>query len=198
VASPFGHSLVSCYFIRPYARATGRKELTLWSALFLMVLASLPDLDIFFGPHEFTASLLHRTITHSFFFAIWMGCVIGLIEALIVKGPLLKRALLYAAVIASHPAVDFFSVIPPYVGAMPLFWPFSWNYYLSPVALLPGALTYKSGIPVAESLLKTFSGEAVLIVPLLAFEGVRRWRAHWGPASRQAAASFARINEPGV
>src|SRR5579862_3731573 len=147
MASPFGHTLVSCYFHRPDAAVRRRKQPTLFRALFLMVLASLPDLDAFWGPREYLCTLFHRTVSHSFFSALWLGCVIALAEALWDHGPLVKRAMLYSAVIATHPLVDFFAVNPPYVGAMPLFWPFSWNTYASPVMILPSALTYTSGIP---------------------------------------------------
>ncbi len=201
MASPFGHTLVSCYFIEPHAKVSGRKP-SLWSALFLMVLASLADLDIFFGPKDFVTSLFHRTISHSFFSALWLGCVIALIEALLFKGPLLKRAALYAAVLASHPLLDYFAVIPPYVGAMPLFWPFSWNYYASPVALLPNALTYNSGIPVAHSLTRTFGSEMFIILPMALWQGALVWKARRARAAevggRQAALSFARIDTTGV
>lgn len=177
MASPLGHSLISCYFLRPYARVSGKKEATLFSALVLIVLASLPDLDIFVGHWEGLIGEFHRTLTHSFFFALWIGCVIALVESLLLKGPLLKKALLYAALIATHPAVDYFAVIPPYLGAMPLFWPFSGNFYASPVMLLPSAMTYNSVLPMRESLLKTFVGESVLILPLLAYEGAKAWKA---------------------
>jgi membrane-bound metal-dependent hydrolase YbcI (DUF457 family) len=105
-----------------------------------------------------------------------MGCVIALAQAAFSKGPLLKRALLYAAVIATHPLVDFFTVVPPYLGAMPLFWPFSETCFASPVALLPTAMTYVGPVPIRESLLKTFAGEALLAAPLLAWEAAAAFR----------------------
>lgn len=172
MASPLGHSLASCYFISPCARLSGREKPSLADALFMMVLASLPDLDVLAPPFG-TDGLFHRTVTHSFFFALWMGCVLALAQAAFVKGPLLKRAALYAAVIATHPLIDYFTVIPPYTGAMPLFWPLDSTFYASPVALLPSGLTYVSPIPLRESLVKTFAGEFLIGVPLLLHAAAR-------------------------
>lgn len=195
MASPLGHSLVSCYFVRPCARVSGRERPSLWDALFMMVLASLPDLDVLlppFGPN----GLFHRTVTHSFFFALWMGCVLALFQTLLLKGkgPLLKRAALYAAVIATHPLLDYFAVLPPYTGAMPLFWPFSGTFFASPVALFPTGLTYLSNIPVRESLLKTFAGESALALPLLGYEALRALRS--APARKRESESLGPVVLP--
>lgn len=170
MASPLGHSLVSCYFLRAHAAVSGRPEPRLRGALLLMVLASLPDLDVYAGPFDGLVGLFHRTITHSFPFALWIGCLIALAEALARGGPLLKRALLYAAVVGSHAVVDYFSVMPPYGGAMPLFWPFSEDFFAAPWTVLPSAFTYHSQIPMLLSYPKTFLAEAFLALPLLAYE----------------------------
>jgi len=185
MASPFGHSLVSCYFIKPHGRLSGREQPSLWNALFVMVLASLPDLDILADRFDVISGVFHRTLTHSFFFALWLGCVIALVEALIRKGPLLKRALFYAALLATHPLVDYFTVMPPYGGAMPLFWPIADGFYASPVALLPSAFTYATPIPVLQSYWRTFAAESALILPLAGWEGWKllRGRAQGGPIS---------------
>lgn len=175
MASPLGHSLASCYFLKPCAAVNGRKTPSVLDALVLIVLASLPDLDVLLPPFG-TDGIFHRTVTHSFFFAAWMGCVLALAQAAFSKGPLLKRAAVYAAVIATHPLVDYFTVIPPYQGAMPLFWPFSSAFFISPIALLPSALTYVGPVPARHSLLRTFGAEAVLIIPLLLLEAFRFWR----------------------
>jgi membrane-bound metal-dependent hydrolase YbcI (DUF457 family) len=177
VASPLGHTLASCYFLRAHGRVFGIQP-TLIDALKLMVLASLPDLDTFVGQHDGITSIWHRTLSHSFFFTLWIGCLIALIEALLDKGPLLRRAALYAAVISTHPLIDYFTVVPPYTGAMPLFWPLTGDFFASPVALFPSALTYASYIPCTESLTKTFIGEARVLLPaLIAWEGYFAWKA---------------------
>lgn len=177
MASPLGHSLVSCYFLRPHARLSKSAGPSLASALFLTVLASLPDLDFFLGePAGAMGGPFHRTFTHSFFFAAWMGCVIALAESSARGGPLVKRAAFYGAVIATHPLLDFFSVLPPYLGAMPLFWPFSGDFHASPIALLPSAMTYNSFSPVKESYLRNFAAEGTLILPLFAYEAAAAWK----------------------
>lgn len=136
----------------------------------MMVLSSLPDLDVYAGPFDGLVGLYHRTITHSFPFALWIGCLVALAQALLRGGPLLKRALLYAAVVASHSLVDFFSVMPPYGGAMPLFWPFSEDFFAAPWTILPSAFTYHSPIPILLSYPRTFLAESFLMLPLLAYE----------------------------
>jgi inner membrane protein len=112
-----------------------------------VTLANAADLDFVPGvlighPAEF-----HRGVTHTVLAAVVVAIVIALVVRLTGRP---RRAWLRAgawagAVYASHLVLDFFTADVVVPSGVPLFWPFSDAYYLSPVTPLGEIIIDPSG-----------------------------------------------------
>jgi len=135
VATPIGHALAGyavSRFSGPSSDA-GRGSL-IWLCIIMSI---APDLDFLPGIIMGRPALYHHGITHSLGFALLVSLTIAICYAL---GGWSFPAILTLSCFAysSHLVLDFFGYDgrPPY--GIPLFWPLSSEYFMSPVPLLWG------------------------------------------------------------
>lgn len=136
MATPLGHSLAG-YAIASFS--TGSQGRDRWQLTALcMLMAVAPDLDLLPGLLQGKLVLYHGSISHS------LGA--GLLASLALAGLFKLRGRSFRAqfgwffgAYASHLILDFFGPDgrPPY--GIPLFWPLSGAYFISPIPLLLGA-----------------------------------------------------------
>jgi inner membrane protein len=113
-----------------------------------------PDLDFLPGIIMGRPALYHHGITHSLGFALLVSLTIAIFSAL--RGrpfPVVFTSSCFAY--TSHLVLDFFGYDgrPPY--GIPLFWPLSSEYFMSPVPLLRGVHHVQS---TAGSIAEWFDG----------------------------------------
>lgn len=134
--SPIAHSItgfVIYQFFYRYKKIVPVTKKEALYALFFMLLAVLADLD--FIPQLLTGEKYHRGFSHSIFFTVCMGAVLAIISKMLSIKDSKSVFFLVVAVYGSHLLLDFFSE----GGAgIQLLWPFSKEYYASPMALFPG------------------------------------------------------------
>jgi inner membrane protein len=135
MATPLGHSLAG------YAVASRSGTFDGRSSYFLIILcvfmANAPDLDFLPGIVAGHPALFHQGITHSVLF----GCIVSLGAAVVCAyggWPFLRIFYLCLFSYLSHLVMDFFGPDgrPPY--GIPLLWPMSDTYFISPVPLFLG------------------------------------------------------------
>lgn len=131
MATPFGHSLAG------YAIASRSGTSGYWLIGLCILIANAPDFDFLPGLLSGAPALYHQGITHSILF----GCIVSLVAAAVYAyrgGPFLQIFYLCSFSYLSHLLLDFFGPDgrPPY--GIPLLWPLSDTYFISPVALFWG------------------------------------------------------------
>ncbi len=102
---------------------------------FIVLVANLPDIDFLFGWSVGNPNRYHHLWTHSIVFAVLTGVVISAIYTVIRNKNGLKMGGIAAGIVGSHLVLDFFSKDTRVPSGMPLFWPISSKYFLSPVVL---------------------------------------------------------------
>jgi inner membrane protein len=177
--SPLGHSLMG-YAI---CRATIKQPVAHhWKLILLCVFAAnAPDLDFLPGLFAGHLGRYHHGPSHSIVFAVLFG---------ILAGALFSRRI-YAFVMAfslylSHVLLDYLVQDPSPPLGVPLFWPFSHEYYMAPFALYrpinyPASLA-EPVVSIVFSLhnLITFLTEVLLLLPVLLFVS---WYKRWPSSS---------------
>jgi inner membrane protein len=182
MATPLGHSLAG------YAvyRLSAAKDANRVHLICLCILLSIaPDLDFLPGIFLGRPAMYHQGITHSLGFALMLSLSIAIIYHL--RGwpfPAVFKLSFFAY--TSHLVLDFFGPDgrPPY--GIPLFWPLSMEYFISPVPLLWGVHHVHSA---SGSILEWVDGildfynvgalafEIVLVGPFVALaQRYRLWR----------------------
>lgn len=133
MSSPIGHSLAG-YTV--YEIEGGNRN-KFWQIILYAFIANAPDLDVLPGLLIGKPNIYHHGISHS----IGVGIIFSLLlaSALSFGKPHLlpKLFILYFILYGSHLLLDFFSYDgrPP-IG-IPVFWPVTSKYYISPVPFLP-------------------------------------------------------------
>jgi membrane-bound metal-dependent hydrolase YbcI (DUF457 family) len=142
MSSPVGHSLVALT-LYTVARQ-GMPSLLSWPvALILIVLASLPDMDMgliwFFGFPRLTT---HRTFTHSLLFAVVAGIFAAWIYGKISRKKVSHLWWLFPLVVVTHPLMDMtcLDTLAPY--GVQLFWPFSPDFSYLPLPFMVSLGSY--------------------------------------------------------
>ncbi|MEO8199236.1 MAG: metal-dependent hydrolase [Gemmatimonadota bacterium] len=160
-----GHLAVGAALGAAYSIKSGSRPRPTIIAFALLALA--PDLDLttaLFGVPRGTGSPLdHRGFTHSVFFALAIGGIVGAL----VKGSPMRRYFtgLWAFVaLASHGLLDTMSRLGN--GPM-LFWPFSNAFYEFPLRPIPGVLTAQHYLTVQA--IPTLVVETMLFLPFIAY-----------------------------
>ena len=108
-----------------------------WKTLLLFViLANLPDLDFLPGfllgePNRFH----HHYWSHSLGAAVVVGCLTALIFCGRDRGRFVWQMLLFSGIYFSHVALDTLSSDLKEPFGVPMFWPFSEAYIVSPVLI---------------------------------------------------------------
>jgi inner membrane protein len=164
--STVGHSLMSYIIYRATARPVGTPSG--WLISLYVFAANAPDLDFVPGLLVGDLSRFHHGPSHSVGFAVFFGIVSSLFFT--------RRR--YAFLIASslylsHVILDFLVQDPSPPHGVPLFWPFSNEYYMAPFAFFP-RFDYMSSSekPLLSPIfsfhnLLTVLIEAALLVPVL-------------------------------
>jgi membrane-bound metal-dependent hydrolase YbcI (DUF457 family) len=135
VATPIGHALAgyAVYRFSGPSSDAGRGSL-IWLCIIMSI---APDLDFLPGIIIGRPALYHHGITHSLGFALVVSLAIATICMLKCWSfPATFKLAFFAY--ASHLVLDFFGYDgrPPH--GIPLFWPLSMEYFISPVPLLWG------------------------------------------------------------
>jgi len=169
MCTPIGHALVG------YSMIKNQSEMNP-SSLWLMVvqvllISNLPDIDFLFGFAVGNPNRFHHLWTHSLMFAIMAGGLYGMIYTLFTKKNGFKVGLMVAGIVCSHLLLDFLSKDTREPCGMPLFWPFSQAFFLSPVPLFSDISKSSSSGTFLGSLfclynLRTVMIEVALLSPL--------------------------------
>ena len=129
--TPIGHTLAGAAIFE--LSRPGERN---WPRLALCVtLANLADIDMIIGFGVGLPNLFHRGLTHSLLITLAFG-VVGIIYGFVSrKKSFLFWAGLFLAAYGSHLLLDWLALdTGPPIG-IPLFWPFSDAYFVSPVTL---------------------------------------------------------------
>ncbi len=133
MCSPVGHSLAGAIIYVAFNKDKLDIRRNWKGYLTYMFVANAPDLDVIPGMLKGDINLYHHQITHTLFFAVLF--VLGVYMFYRLKGEKADFSVLLAFFLLylSHLVLDYFAVDtrPPY--GEELFWPFSENYYISPV-----------------------------------------------------------------
>ncbi len=134
--TPVGHAIVgavSCYvFGLKNKTDISTKKILLISSL----IAVLPDCDFiisWFYPVQ------HRSFSHSLLFGVFTGTV----AYLLLKSKAANKISVFMSLVfisLTHPLIDFFAADFNYPFGVMLFWPFSKEYYISPMFFIPGTV----------------------------------------------------------
>jgi inner membrane protein len=152
MATPIGHSLAGYAVYCLAARAKDADRVHLIGLC--IVLSIAPDLDFLPGILLGKPATYHQGITHSLGFALMISLTLAAIYRL--RGWALSTIFkLSFFSYVSHLGLDFFGFDgrPPY--GIPLFWPLSMEYFISPVPLLLGVHHVPSA---SASILEWFEG----------------------------------------
>lgn len=136
LATPIGHALAgyAIYGLRPDVQAEERRMLL----ALCLALAVCPDLDFLPGIIIYgQPALYHQGISHSLGMAIGVGLAVALLYSRTHR-TVLGHWGLFTLAYASHLLLDVLGPDgrPPY--GLPLFWPITDGYYLSPIQIFWG------------------------------------------------------------
>jgi len=166
--SPLGHSLMGYIIYRAAARPAVAHD---WKLVTLYLFAAnAPDLDFLPGLFAGELGRYHHGPSHSIALAVVFG---------ILAGALFSRRM-HAFVIGlslylSHVLLDYLVQDPSPPLGVPLFWPFSQQYYMAPFAFyLPISYPVSLGEPIISIVFSfhnflTLSAEIVFLLPVLIF-----------------------------
>ncbi|HWP91069.1 MAG TPA: metal-dependent hydrolase [Thermodesulfobacteriota bacterium] len=185
MATPIGHSLAGLAVYGLLSPRNSRIQLSL--ILLCVFMANIPDFDFLPGILKGKPALYHQGITHSIGFALTVSLV-----ATVVYRAISKRWSFSSVFILcffsylSHLIIDFFSPDaerPPF--GIPIFWPFSDDYFVSPVSVFLGvrhaSATHASTVEWIRGIvdshnLVAIALEVILIIPLILFGRLYRKR----------------------
>jgi membrane-bound metal-dependent hydrolase YbcI (DUF457 family) len=135
MATPFGHSLAG--YVTYKLSEVSVNDSSLRLLLLSIVMANFPDFDFLPGLWEGSPALYHQGITHS----VGIGFLVSLSAAGVyhLKGlPFISVLVLCVFSYASHLVIDFFGPDGRSPYGMPLLWPITDAYFVSPRPLLLG------------------------------------------------------------
>lgn len=136
MSSPVGHSLAGylCYCFGVKSMSVTKDPLLCVATL---VMANFPDLDFLPGFFVGQPNLYHHGISHSIGFALMIAFAGALALWKLGKYPFRKSFFLFFLVYCSHLFLDILAADSRPPAGIPLFWPFSSTYFISPVPILP-------------------------------------------------------------
>ena len=133
--SPVGHSLAGliAYQIAPEIDGMARGQVIAWYIL----AANAPDLDFLPGLMAGDPNRFHHGFSHSSGLALLFAIAVSLLLRLRQREWRWKQFLVFFGLYLSHLVLDYLGEdhSPPY--GVPLFWPASQAYYMSPTPLFP-------------------------------------------------------------
>ncbi|MFQ5648747.1 MAG: metal-dependent hydrolase [bacterium] len=110
------------------------RKLTTWKSLLLFVLlANLPDIDFLPGLILGKPNLFHRHyLSHSLGISVMVGFVFAMFTCHNKREKLFTHFLIFTSVYFSHVFLDAFSFDTAQPVGVPMLWPFSQEYIVSP------------------------------------------------------------------
>lgn len=190
MATPIGHTLAG-YAIYT-ACGSSEKERQGHLMLLVVVVALLPDFDVIPGIVMGRPALFHQGITHSLGFALLVSLAIaGFYYTRGMSFPFIFTVCLLAYL--SHLAIDFFGPDARLPYGIPLLWPMSGSYFISPVPIFWGvhhaAATNDSTAQWIRGILSLYNVGAIVLEVILMAPFVmlaRRFRRASLPRSQTA------------
>jgi len=144
---PIAHGAVglAVYFVwgqNKLEKSPRVKKVTL--ALLLVVLSIAPDLDFIPGLLLDEPNKFHHGISHSLIIAL-IGAValFLLLRKYYIELETFRLFIVLLVVLGSHTILDIFSVDTSSPFGVPLLWPFSQEYFISPYSLFPDVIRSK-------------------------------------------------------
>jgi inner membrane protein len=171
--SPIGHTVAGfCgYLLAPKGLIPKPPLNTLIASV---VLANLPDIDILPGLLLGNPTLFHRQGTHSIAAGIAVGIIVGILASVLgrtCKQASIRLGLWAVALFFSHIFLDLLVTDPSPPRGVQLFWPFSNDYFISPITVFGGFDYFDSELGMIRSMLTvknlmTTIREFVLMLPV--------------------------------
>ena len=129
--TPLAHSFCGFIFFPETQKHLFRNQI--YSASFVVFFSTFPDYDYLIGLIKGDLMWGHRMVTHTFYFPLLIGMIVG-IGAKCFQKKFLPFFALTASLIGIHILLDYFCVdFHPENGiGVPLFWPFSGKFYNFP------------------------------------------------------------------
>lgn len=118
--------------------ALPQKKFTLnWRKIALIAfVANLPDFDFFVGMLYGEPNRFHRHfLSHSLGAAVVVGLLIALVFARSAQESFWLNFVVYFGVCFSHVLLDYFSADTAVPYGVPMFWPFTSEYFMSPLPI---------------------------------------------------------------
>ena len=177
MCTPIGHTLFG------YSVFLASPLWNQWKAwrifLFVLIVANMPDLDIVIGYIVGKPNLYHQHFSHSLFFVMCVSILLGWGSKWFLKGFGLKMGLLTAGILLSHLMLDFLGRDTSYPYGIQVFWPFSKEFFISPVRIVRSVSKSSASQTFIQSLFCwhnfwTVFSEIAVFVPLIL--GLRIWR----------------------
>jgi len=136
--SPVGHLLFGfCIYLivnKKFDIKSNWKEMLLY--VFIATLSDLDELPNLFGIK--INFLIHRTTFHSILFAFILAIIFSKFLRIRKTNNLAIKFLIFFTLLFSHPVLDLFMEDFKEPFGLMLLWPFSNNYYISPITIFPG------------------------------------------------------------
>jgi len=133
--TPIGHSLAGYAIYLAFQRERPHK---LREVILCIFLANIPDLDYLPGFLIGYPNYFHHGISHSIGFAVFCGLMGMSYSKWLMKEDIIKGFLFFSGNYFSHIFLDFFCADDSIPYGEKLLWPFSNNYYISPITLFAG------------------------------------------------------------
>jgi inner membrane protein len=177
--SPVGHSLAGLiiYQIAPEIQGLARRQVI---ALYLFA-ANAPDLDFVPGLIAGAPNRFHHGISHSMGLALLFAGLATLVLRRFDRQRLWRHFLVFFSLYLSHLILDYLSADYGAPYGVPLFWPASNTYYMSPLVLFSDIHRSTTTTQFFPSLLSahnlwSVSRECLVLVPILLLVLARRSR----------------------
>jgi inner membrane protein len=135
MATPLGHSLAG--YVTYKLSKVSQNDQSIHLLLLSILMANFPDLDFLPGFLAGSPALYHQGITHS----LGVGLLVSLTAAGVCRlagWPFMPVFLLCFASYASHLIIDFLGPDGRSPYGVPLFWPITDRYFISPKPLFLG------------------------------------------------------------
>lgn len=166
MASPYGHTLAGLTILNLWFSQWPFKKRKGSFYGWVILGASLPDLDFIPGLILGQGGRYHHGISHSIGFALLVSLLMGVATYLIKGKPaFIKAAALTFGLILSHLFLDYFTEAPK---GFPLFWPFTESLFLSPFSIFPRVERTWGHPQLWQQIRLCFLVESFLFIPFLA------------------------------
>ncbi|MGH7273331.1 MAG: metal-dependent hydrolase [Nitrospiria bacterium] len=179
MATPIGHALAGYAVYGLAGRKEDRERLGL--VLVCVTMAIAPDLDFVPGLLLGRPALFHQGITHSIGFALVVSLVAAAVYRLMRGKGFIGICFLGFLSYMSHLVIDYFGPDTRMPYGIPLLWPISGEYFISPVQVFLGTQHAESTSATTGAWIRgmlhphnvsAIAWEIVLIAPLIL---VGRW-----------------------